>query len=352
MQSYRKSAKEIAPGLWTEILVGAGIDRGLLTKKEGPCPICGGNTRFSYYDKSIRGKDSNQNQHGLNYCHHCGGRNGLSLLMEYLGLSAADAYKWIENWYYGQEVDSRPTPIYVPVVEAQMTAAKIAAIKQKHCNCWQRARPVTKGDPVWKYLCNRIPGFHEGMISPVIRYHPGLDYMVYDQESKQAKSLGKFPAMIAYITGPNGDCQDIHRTYLTPDGQKADVPSPKKTLASYGVFGGAIQLSRPCGNVLAVSEGIETAYAVELFKGLPTWALLNTSNMMKFVIPSGITVLHIFEDNDAPNRQGVKVGTKAATVLQERAKEAGVKVLRHTVSSTGMDFLDLLVKLDKQELRI
>lgn len=348
MLPNRKSAKEIAPGLWTEILVSAGIDRSLLTKAEGPCPLCGGNTRFSYYDKSFKGKDNTQNPDGLSYCRHCGGRNGFTLLKDYLGLNVVDTLEWIEDWYYGQEVDSRPMPIRVPVVKEGMSSEEIAAVKAKHRNWWEQGKAVVKGDPVWMYLCNRIPGFHEGMIAPCIRFHPRMPYYNLNKQTQKFDLLGYYPAMIAFVTAPNGECQDIHRTYLTQDGHKADVPCPKKTLASYGVFGGAIRLSRPRGNVLAVTEGIETAYGVEMFKNLPTWALLNTSNMKEFVVPSGIKVLHIFEDNDVPDHRGVKVGSEAALVLQERARKAGVRVFRHAASTTGMDFLDLFVKIHER----
>lgn len=334
----RRSASEIARGLWTEILVAAGVDRRLLSKKEGPCPICGGNTRFVYWDKK-QGKNSDQNPDGLSYCHHCGGRNGLMLLKDHLGLSTADAYRWIEDWYYGAEMVGKPIQLVRPEEPQTKTPEEIQReaeeTKQKHQRCWQQGKSVSKSDPVWKYLCNRIPGFHEGMISPAIRFHPRLPYY----EGREC--IGHYPAMLAFVTAPNGECQDIHRTYLTMDGEKADVPNPKKTLASYGVFGGAIHLSKPRGNVLGVSEGIETGYAAEMMKEMPVWPLLNTSNMAYFMPPPHIKFLHIFEDHDPANKHGVKVGSKAAASLQVRAQQVGVVVFRHMAATVGFDFLNL-----------
>jgi len=57
-----------ASGRWPEILVAiGGITPDQLCAKEGPCPACGGNTRFRWDDDS---------GDGAWHCSHCGGRNG------------------------------------------------------------------------------------------------------------------------------------------------------------------------------------------------------------------------------------------------------------------------------------
>lgn len=346
----QRSAIEIAEGHWTNILQSAGIESSLLTRKESPCPICHGSTRFIYYDKDEKGlpKEYRTNPKGLSFCNHCGGRSGIQLLMDYKGCDFKTACEFIENWYYGHPVEPTRSTYSPPVESQQSIEARIKKARSKHQSIWRAGKPVTEGDPVFKYLCNRIPGFHAGLLSPMIKYHPQLEYWV--EEKGSYSLLGKFPGMIAFVTAPDGTCQDIHRTFLTPDGFKADVPCPKKTVASTGVFGGAIQLVRPTGNVLAVSEGIETAYAVELFKKLPCWALLNSYNMSKFEVPNNVEFLHIFEDNDVPDARGVRVGQKAAQALQERAIQKGIKVKRHSTVKPGTDFLDLLIKLHTKNL--
>jgi len=343
MTNLKLSAKEIAHGRWSEILQAAGIDRQYLTKKETPCPLCGGTSRFCYYDKTEGGRDGDRvNPSGLYSCRHCGGGNGLGLLMGYLGLSAKEAFQWIEQWYYGMDIVSRPVAMEVPSKPVVSPEELILAARAKHKKIWSESRPVVEGDPVYLYLSNRIPGFTKSHISPMIRFHPALDYRVQDQDGHW-KSLGLFPAMVAYVMWNDGLSQDLHRTYLTKNGFKADVPDPKKTLKSSGLFGGAVRLSNPKGNVLAVSEGIETAYAVEIFKNLPCWPLLNTYNMTQFAIPSNIEYLHIFEDNDLTDMNGVKVGAKAAKALKDRAEAKGVTVRIHSTAKQGTDFLDLLV---------
>ncbi|MFD2274217.1 primase-helicase zinc-binding domain-containing protein [Undibacterium arcticum] len=47
-------ARDIAPGRWPLILADVGIDPAFLDKKEGPCPMCGGSTRFFSLTTRIR----------------------------------------------------------------------------------------------------------------------------------------------------------------------------------------------------------------------------------------------------------------------------------------------------------
>lgn len=339
MQQLTMKAPEIAPGRWRDILLAAGMDANYLKKQEGPCPLCGGNTRFTYYDRDEKGGNSNVN--GFYFCRHCGGGNGFKLLQGYLGFGFKQAASWIEEWFYGQPIETRIQPIPVSVASSSFSESDILKRKLKHKSLWNSSRAVVEGDPVWKYLCNRIPGFNASMISPMLRCHPCVDY--YEAVGDAFKKTGTYPAMIAFIMAADGSCQDLHRTYLTKDGMKAPVGEVKKTLASIGVKGGAIQLAKPTGNVLAVAEGIESAYAVEIFKKLPCWSLLNTSGMKNFVIPSGIKYLHIFADNDKPDNFGVKPGTKAALALKENAEKQGVIVKITTPTTVGTDILDLLV---------
>jgi putative DNA primase/helicase len=346
MQTTTKlKAKEIAPGRWQDILCAAGIERELLTnylvhKKEGPCPCCGGKSRFIFDDKD--GK-------GTFYCRYCGAGNGFKLMQMFLEKDFAYCARWIEDWYGGDSVEARRPIARVPVQEDRFSPEQIIKNKAKHKTLWESSSPVAEGDPVWKYLHKRIPGFNGGMISKTIRCHRSLPYWIVDDEASEKenrtvfKKLGEFPAMVAYITAPDGTCQDLHRTYITPEGDKAPVEDVKKTVASIDVKGGAIRLVKPTGNVLAVCEGIETAYAVMLFKNLPCWALANTSGMKNFVIPDWVDYLYIFGDNDHPNRFGKRPGFEAAHKLRERAEAARKIVKVHAPTKVGTDMLDLLL---------
>src|SRR5262249_41579699 len=62
-----------AQGRWREILPQLGIETRFLRNKQGPCPGCGGKTRFRVDDLGGR---------GTWFCNHCGAGAGLRLVME------------------------------------------------------------------------------------------------------------------------------------------------------------------------------------------------------------------------------------------------------------------------------
>jgi putative DNA primase/helicase len=337
MYQQKMKARDIAPNRWRLILAKAGIDAAYLTKTETACPCCGGKSRFVFYDRE--GK-------GTWYCRYCGSGDGFQLLQLYLNLDFHSAAKFVEDWYYGESVEVRNS-LPPPTPSNELTPEEIIKRKAKHKAMWEASKPVTEGDPVWLYLHNRVPGLNSDFISRMIRFHPAQEYWVKDGD--KMKKVGTFPCMITMILAPDGTCQDIHRTYLTADGQKAPVEEPKKTLATINIKGGAIRLMKPTGNVLAVAEGIETSYAVMMFKGLPCWALSNTSGMKNFEIPQGIEYLHIFADNDKPNEKGVRAGFDTAQKLKAKAEGKGIKVTVHAPTKVGTDMLDLLVGIAAKE---
>lgn len=60
--------KQLSKNRWLDILIQVGgIDQALLIDKEGPCPCCGGDTRFRFDDKD---------GFGGWFCSHCGGPSG------------------------------------------------------------------------------------------------------------------------------------------------------------------------------------------------------------------------------------------------------------------------------------
>ena len=110
---------------------------------------------------------------------------------------------------------------------------------QRIAQVWAQCAPLLPGDPVTLYLKRR--GF--GGVWPlpkVLRYHRALPYW------HGTDKLGTFPAMVAPIIAPEGRTVALHRTYLTADGRKADVPSPKKLTGAAGPLAGAcIPLHKP-----------------------------------------------------------------------------------------------------------
>jgi hypothetical protein len=143
----------------------------------------------------------------------------------------------------------------------------------------------------------------------------------------------------------------IHRTYLTSDGKKAPVESPKKLMSypkSRKLVGGAIRLVEP-GPVLAVAEGLETALAVMEGTGLPAWCAVNAYLLEHFVPPPGVNRVIVFADKDRPTEQHPKGhGQEAARRLVQRLLEMGIEASAIVPAGEippdqkSLDWLDIL----------
>lgn len=191
---------------------------------------------------------------------------------------------------------------------------------------WKASRPVTKDDPVWRYL-NRRTGIE--VVSADIRFHPALRYVDTD-----GTLLGTFPAMLALMRYPDGEAVSIHRTYLTPDGHKAAVPQPKKIMPGKPLNTAAIRLS-PAGEYLGIAEGIETALAASRRFSVPVWAATNATLLADWVPPEGVRRVLIAGDNDASY-----TGQDAAFSLARRLVRDGYAVEVQIPGAEGKDWAD------------
>jgi phage/plasmid primase-like uncharacterized protein len=194
---------------------------------------------------------------------------------------------------------------------------------------WGRCVPVTRGDPVALYLGRR--GFADVWPVPeALRLHRAMPYW------HEGEKLGTFPAMVAPIIGSDGRTVALHRTYLTPEGEKAKVPSPKKlTGAAETLVGACIPLHKPARGVLGAAEGIETALAASRASGVPTIATYCAGALAGFHWPAaGVQRLVIFADND-------KAGRAAADALRTRALAARLRCDVITPTDEGTDWCDV-----------
>ncbi len=198
---------------------------------------------------------------------------------------------------------------------------------------WARCVPLTHGDPVALYLRRR--GF--GGVWPYpqcLRLHRALPYWTDD-----GKKLGEFPAMVAPLTQPNGRMVALHRTYLTVDGRKADVPTVKKVTGAAGPLAGAciptsVQVHHPIGPVVGIAEGIETGLGAWLGSGIPTVAAYSAGNLAAWQWPSDARRVVIFADAD-------RAGREAADTLRARAIAAGLRCEVLTPTDEGADWCDV-----------
>lgn len=187
--------------------------------------------------------------------------------------------------------------------------------------CWSDAVPI-EGTVAEQYLRGR------GITCPLpdsLRFHPSCWH------SPTART---HPAMVARVDGIDGFA--IHRTYLSPDGSKADVDGNKMMLGK--VAGGAVRLTDPPDGRLIVAEGIETA--LSLASGLLrwpaiTWAALSTSGMQRLLLPPQPGRLTIAPDGDAAGRE-------AAHLLAEQAHGLGWEVSL-LPAPEGCDWNDILM---------
>lgn len=170
MQQLKTRTADEAVGRWPGILQQLGLDPKFLNKKHGPCPVCGGSDRYRFDDKGGR---------GTWFCSQCGSGDGFALLQRLYGWNFSQAAK---------EVDRLVGVVPVgPIAEERTDESKMQALR----DVWKASRPVTKDDPVWRYL-NRRTGIE--VVSADIRFHPALRYVDTD-----GTLLGTFPAMLALI---------------------------------------------------------------------------------------------------------------------------------------------------------
>jgi len=199
---------------------------------------------------------------------------------------------------------------------------------------WDSAQPLTQACAAGVYLERR------GLIVPntdALRFVPKLDYW------HDGIFVGTFPAMLAAVTDAEGALVNVHRTYLSADGRKADVPTVKKLCQSAGAMVGASikigqPVARPDGRLgLAVAEGIETAIAAGILSGVPTWSCVSAHGMGAFSPPPGVHHLYVMGDNDESG-----TGQKAATGLAARAASMGL-LARVLLPEARGDWADELV---------
>lgn len=218
--------------------------------------------------------------------------------------------------------------------QAENQRQQWAQAGERNARLWAACRPLVPGDAAALYLRHRLK---VGVLQApaALRFHPGLDYW------HDGQNIGTFPALVAAITSPAGELVALHRTYLSRDGRKADVPTVKKlTRASGPVLGGCIRLAEPTeAGLIGVAEGIETALAASIAGRLPVVAAYSCGALAAWQWPEGTQTLAICADAD-------DAGQKAARELGQRALAAGLKVHVATPSVPGLDWCDLLASRD------
>jgi putative DNA primase/helicase len=192
----------------------------------------------------------------------------------------------------------------------------------------------------------------------MVRFHPALEYWAAaDRANGRPVLIGRFPAMLAKALSPKGSFVQLHKTYLTADGHKANVPVVKKTERGVGINGFAVALMPVAGDSLGFAEGIESALGAAMVRRIPVWSCLSGPSMAAMDLPEHlreqVSRVLIFADHDPlkalpsgpdePKRLR-SAGSHYAEQLAQRMRDRGKRVLVLKASRVGFDMADYWVQ--------
>ena len=293
-----------AIGRWRDLLPAIGIHEQFLSRKHGPCPMCGGTDRFRWDDKAGSGSF---------YCNQCGAGSGVDLVMKFKGMSFIEAKRLIEE--------------HLPATVVELPKAKRTANIDKLENVWRSASALTGSDPASWYLSRRGLS-HVGVSS--LRFMPKFPYY-HDDKTKT-----EHPAMLALFVGPDRAKHTIQYTYLDTNGRKAEVPKPRKLAPAQIPHGGAVRLATSA-ETMGIAEGVETALAASKMFDIPVWSALSAGGLIKWQPPGTARHIIVFGDNDAN-----ATGQAAAWSLAHRLMVEGLRAEVRIPDDPGTDWNDVL----------
>lgn len=360
-RSWVDETRDAAQGQWRTILSALGIEVPPTSRKHGPCPGCGGKDRFRFDDKQGR---------GTFLCSTGGGEpiagDGFSLIQHVHACQFLDAARQVANIL---GVDPQRSQLLVPTKAQQISrhrvqvsrmlkedyekAAKVERAKKAIESTLLGCKPLQQVPAVWKYLTESrgIPAKYLKASDDLVA-HPGLEYYWKPTRDQPSHSLGIFPALIGVCRSLTGEIMTLHRTYLSPHGQKLALPDPKQvgdTLPARKLMGTAgdhhyvIPMFQPLQERLGVSEGIETALSAAILNDLPAHAAIDSGKLIHFSPPLGVHTLFIFADDDPAGRHSAE-SLKQRLAIERRDMRVSIRYPRQMGAMPGMDWNDLLLQ--------
>ena len=252
--------RDIAKGHWKDLLPMLGVDSQFLQNRHGPCPICQGKDRFRFDD---------YRKEGGWICNQCGAGDGFALVQHVTGQSFAELAKQVET-LLGQSNSHNGPSLVVEEVRQ----------REKMRSVWQGAGAPKLGGPIDTYLTTRV-----GCLWPSQAIREGV--------------WGDMPVMVCKIDDHAGSrAVNLHLTFLTLDGRKANINPAKRVMRGPLPDGCAIRLG-PIKTKMGVAEGIETAISAAIMFDMPVWACVNGNLLSKWIPPAQAEQITVFGDNDA-----------------------------------------------------
>ncbi len=333
-----KDVKFSARGRWGSILGALAPQLQPALDRVGhhvACPVHGGKDGYRVF--------SDVDESGGSVCNTCGVHpDGFATLMWITGMDFKEVLGAVSEYL---QLGVSNTPILQrTVVRSDPKDENVEKSRQALNRVWNESLDLAHRDaePARLYLARRGIAIRQ---PETLRFHSSLAYF------EERRELGTFPVMLAMVQGPEGKAITIHRTYLTKDGFKAPVESPKKLMRfpkQRKLTGGAIRLVAP-GEVLALAEGLETALAVMEGMKMPVWCAVNAHLLENFVPPSGLRQILVFADKDRPSAQHPRGhGQEAAKQLVQRLWEMGIQASAIVpagdipAGQKSLDWLDIL----------
>ena len=231
--------------------------------------MCSGTDRWTY---------SNRSNEGDYVCRRCGAGKGLQLVIRFTGWDFKRA---------ADEVDKIVGNLPAKAPEFHATkSANPASLRRM----WRESVRIGTDDPVDRYLKSRGLSM-AGVLHNALHYAPELRY--YRDHGNTMH-----PAMIAVFTDASGKPATIHRTFLTPDGAKADLDPCRMFMPGKLPDGGAVRLFEAAED-MGIAEGIETALSARQMFGMPVWATTTEGLLQKWqppaiakrILPSSATMI-------------------------------------------------------------
>ena len=287
------------------------------------------------------------------------GGDGLDLVAQVLfGGDKIRAMDWARDWLGRPEREREPQPRPVNRRSGREIGEDLPVQNRKRAmTIWLGAKPVERGDLVWRYLGDR--GIDLGRlphVPAVLRFHPAL----WNGESRRA-----WPAMVAMVGNAEGKNVAVHRTWLEardyayedrPRVGKAPLIDPKLTLGSFR--GGYIRVwrgldNRPWnsinpGETLLLAEGLEDLLSYLQFE--PQWraaCAVSLSFMAVMDLPPEFTELRILGQRDprmTPDGKTVQLSParRLLSKVIHRFEGEGRKVFLWTPPTYAKDINDYI----------